>query len=84
MRAQDARASPGSPRIQTVIRADPRKADVDLQILIKIVKNYSHKLFKIRCYAGLYRRVSSGERCVDNCLPMPRLALYLWCAGTYG
>jgi hypothetical protein len=27
MRAQGARASPGSPRIQTVIRADPRKAD---------------------------------------------------------
>jgi hypothetical protein len=27
MRAQDARASPESPRIQTVIRADPRKAD---------------------------------------------------------
>ena len=28
MRAQGVRASPGSPRIQTVIRADPRKADV--------------------------------------------------------
>jgi hypothetical protein len=28
MRVQGARASPGSPRIQTVIRADPRKADV--------------------------------------------------------
>jgi hypothetical protein len=27
MRAQSARASPESPRIQTVIRADPRKAD---------------------------------------------------------
>jgi hypothetical protein len=29
-RAQEARASPESPRIQTVIRADPRKADVHL------------------------------------------------------
>jgi hypothetical protein len=27
MRAQGARASPGSPRIQTAIQADPRKAD---------------------------------------------------------
>ena len=29
MRAQNARASPESPRIQTIIRADSRKADVD-------------------------------------------------------
>jgi hypothetical protein len=28
MRAQGARASPESPRIQIVIRADPRKADI--------------------------------------------------------
>ena len=28
MRAQRARASPENPRIQTVIRADPRKADI--------------------------------------------------------
>jgi hypothetical protein len=37
MRAQDARASPEGPRIQTVIRADPRKADVDLdEIRVRI------------------------------------------------
>jgi hypothetical protein len=32
MRAQGARASPESPRIQTVIRADPRKADAIMKL----------------------------------------------------
>jgi hypothetical protein len=36
MRAQGARASPESPRIQTVIRADPRKADVVELVYISI------------------------------------------------
>jgi hypothetical protein len=33
MRVQEARASPENPRIQTVIRADPRKAGVPSYIL---------------------------------------------------
>jgi hypothetical protein len=37
MRVQRARASPESPRIQTVIRADPRKADDVLVILIRSI-----------------------------------------------
>jgi hypothetical protein len=37
MRAQGARASPGSPRIQTVIRADPRKADDVILIGFKAI-----------------------------------------------
>jgi hypothetical protein len=37
MRAQNARASPGSPRIQTIIRADPRKAD---EVLLNKYKTY--------------------------------------------
>ena len=52
MRAQDARASSGSPRIRTVIRADPRKADVIEQIksvriivrIEEIIESKSHSM----------------------------------------
>jgi hypothetical protein len=36
MRAQGARGSPENPRIQNIIRADPRKADVLILLLVPI------------------------------------------------
>jgi hypothetical protein len=50
MRVQGARASPGSPRIQTVIRADPRKADEKINNLLiyeelrRVTKEYNSRI----------------------------------------